>query len=209
MKSISIYYTHFTQPLPAHQFQSYLQTLPIDLKQKVQRYIRWQDQHASLFARLLLQQALQSYQLDLTKLQYTEYQRPFVCDEIDFNLAHSGEYVLCAITENARLGLDIEQIRPVELQHFQSIFTANQWHRLNQQTDFQLFFKLWTQKESIIKADGRGLNVRLNTIEVTNQQVQLQQTWFLHEISDFLPHYASHLATNQSNIAVKLQFIAF
>jgi len=206
---IQIYYTQFNQPLPSAQFQAYLETLPIELQKKIQGFIRWQDQHASLFARLLLQHALQPYQLNLQQLQYTKYKRPFVNNKIDFNLAHSGEYVLCAITENQRLGIDIEQVRPIEIQHFQSILTQNQWNALNQTAEPPLFFKFWTQKESAIKADGRGLHLALNNIESINNQVQLQQTWFLHEITDFLPDYACHLATDKTNIEIHCQFKSF
>jgi 4'-phosphopantetheinyl transferase len=206
---IQIYYTRFNQPLPTAQFQTYAKTLPIDLQQKIKRFVRWQDQHASLFARLLLQHALQPYQFNLQQVQYTEYQRPFINYPIDFNLAHSGEYVLCAMTENQRLGIDIEQVRPIEIQHFQSILTKNQLNALNQASDSQLFFKFWTQKESAIKADGRGLHLALNNIESINNQVQLQQTWFLHEITDFLPDYVCHLATEKKNIEINCQFKSF
>ncbi|WP_353571958.1 4'-phosphopantetheinyl transferase superfamily protein [Candidatus Albibeggiatoa sp. nov. BB20] len=209
MNLIQIYYTYFNQPLSSKQFQAYIETLPIDLQQKIKRFVRWQDQHASLFARLLLRQALQAYQLELQQIQYTEYQRPFVNYPIDFNLAHSGEYVLCAITEVGHLGIDIEQVRPIEIQHFKSILTPNQWNAVNRNTDPQLFFKFWTQKESAIKADGRGLSVALNNLESINHQIQLQQTWFLHEITDFLPDYTCHLATDRANIKISYQFKSF
>lgn len=201
-----IYYTQFNQPLSPDLFKTYLHTLPTDLQHKVQRFVRWQDQHASLFARLLLQEALQPYQLTLQQIRYTEYQRPYIYHSPDFNVAHSGEYVICAIMEQGRIGIDIEKIRPVEMQHFTSIFSSNQQQALAQAANkLDLFFKFWTQKESAIKADGRGLNIELDTIESVNSQVQLEHTWFLHEMTHFLPDYACHLATDQQDINVKFQ----
>ena len=208
MNNIKLYFTHFRQPLPSVQFSSYLQMLPTNLQKKVQKFVRWQDQHASLFARLLLQRGLRSYDIQLDEIKYTQYQRPYIDKDIDFNLAHSGEYVVCAITETGRIGIDIEQVRSLELQHFKSTLTTSQWQVVT--ANPSLFFEFWTQKESVIKADGRGMYLPLDQIEPVHNQVILQaDTWFLHEIKDFLPHYVCHLATDQLNIKIKQELVSF
>ncbi len=210
MQHVQLYYTYFDQPLAAKKFQSYLYTLPTDLQIKIQKFIRWQDQHASLFARLLLQCALQPYQYNLQQLRYTEYKRPFINQKIDFNLAHSGCYVLCAISPSGRVGIDIEQMRSIEIQHFRAILSENQWNAVKDNKNIALFFKFWTQKESVIKADGRGMYVELKQIEPLNNQVKLEQnTWFLHQITTFLPDYICYLATDKQKINVDLQFKTF
>ena len=208
MNKVKLYYTQFFQPLSSTRFLTYLQMLPVDLQEKVQKFVRWQDQHACLFARLLLQHALKPYNIQLDEIKYTQYQRPYVDKDIDFNLAHSGEYVICAITEVGRVGVDIEQVRNVDLQHFKSILTANQRQAVT--ANSSLFFEFWTQKESVIKANGRGMYLPLDQIETVHNQVILEtDTWFLYEVQDFLPHYVCHLATDKLNVEIKQKLVSF
>lgn len=206
---LKIYYTYFDKPLA--NYNSYFQTLPQATQHKIQSFRRWQDQHSCLLGRLLLRQAISEYNLDLAQLKYDQYQRPyFSTSNIDFNIAHAGSYVLCAIAQNARLGIDIELIRNVELKYFKSVFNHNQLLQLKTAQNMNLFFNLWTQKESIIKADGRGLQLPLANIEVIDQKAYLEQKcWFVHEITNFLPDYACHLAIDQPNANMKWIFLCF
>ncbi len=106
MQHVQLYYTYFDQPLAAKKFQSYLYTLPTDLQIKIQKFIRWQDQHASLFGRLLLQCGLQPYQYHLQQLKYTEYNRPFINQK-----AGASHWVTtrCAIMSQLNLVVPVQE----------------------------------------------------------------------------------------------------
>ena len=59
-----------------------------------------------------------------------------------------------------------------------------------------VFYDFWTKKESVIKADGRGLEIPLNEFEVINNSVCINSsTWHLQEliVND---NYKAHLATS-------------
>jgi 4'-phosphopantetheinyl transferase len=91
---------------------------------------------------------------------------------IGFNLSHSGDRAAIAITSGAPVGIDIEQIRPLD---DWAAITArffsqreNQWlHALPLAEQLTGFYRLWTLKEAVLKADGRGLSFPLSEIEIT------------------------------------------
>ena len=75
--------------------------------------------------------------------------------DCDFNLSHSGSLVACALTKTGRVGVDIEVIRPVQAAALlRRILSPRE--DTPAQTDDQTFFRLWTQKEAVIKAEGNG-----------------------------------------------------
>ena len=73
-----------------------------------------------------------------------------------FNISHSKEYVALAIASKP-VGVDVEQIRPYrkELIDFFSNESIN---------DEESFFRVWTMKEAILKANGVGLNGNIKSI---------------------------------------------
>ncbi|MCB1877847.1 MAG: 4'-phosphopantetheinyl transferase superfamily protein [Chromatiales bacterium] len=90
--------------------------------------------------------------------------RPRLAGEtkLDFNLSHSGSWVILAYGEG-RVGVDIEQVRrrnwegiadawyhPEELRWLRSDLSLTE--RLRQ------FYRLWVLKEALVKCLGQGLN---------------------------------------------------
>ncbi|EMY71943.1 4'-phosphopantetheinyl transferase family protein [Leptospira vanthielii] len=96
--------------------------------------------------------------------------KPFLTDgRAYFNLSHSNNQIVCAISEKDQIGIDIEEIIKIEESVFINIFTANELSYLcNFEDDNKTieFFKIWTAKESFVKADGRGLLLPLKNINV-------------------------------------------
>lgn len=75
-----------------------------------------------------------------------------------FNLSESGDYVAIALS-NQEIGIDIEKIVSVtdmNLLAAERIFTPNECLWMRETKTQERFFYLWTQKESILKAGGRG-----------------------------------------------------
>lgn len=90
---------------------------------------------------------------------------------IKFNLSHSSEFALLAVTQGLTVGVDLEWIKPdfatddiaerffsaTEVQTLQSLPAAHQ---------AEAFFSCWTRKEAYIKALGEGLSVPLESFAV-------------------------------------------
>ena len=149
---IDIFYTSFKNPLAEDRYSEYLSVLPLDLREKNARFLRWKDQHAHLFGKLLLIEALKHHNIEdniWDLISYNAHKRPyFTADGYDFNISHSGEYVLCAIGKNIRLGIDIEINRERNFNDFQNLMTATQWNEINNsENPIQTFYKYWTIKE--------------------------------------------------------------
>ncbi|MBL6446017.1 4'-phosphopantetheinyl transferase superfamily protein [Fulvivirga sp. 29W222] len=210
---IDIYTTTFKEPLKPAVFSEYLSRLPSDLIEMNSRYLRWQNRHAHLLGRLLLVEALKAYGIESNiwnSIKYNEYKRPYLTlNEYDFNISHSGDFVTCAIGKNIRLGIDIEENRKVNLKHFRNIMTLGQWDEINSASaPLKVFYKYWTIKESVIKADGRGFYIPLDELEVEQNSVQFEdKLWFVKEI-EFANGYSASLATDQPS-SFKMHYIDF
>lgn len=98
-------------------------------------------------------------------LQTVGQGKPTLLDhpECHFNLSHSGDQAVLAISE-APVGIDIEsrdrRIDPHKLG--QAVFCAPEMaaiERANGSTAHTLFFRFWTAKEAIMKLTGEGFSL--------------------------------------------------
>lgn len=90
---------------------------------------------------------------------------------LDFNWSHSGEHAMVAVArELPELGVDIEQRRerPRVLALAQRFFAEGEHATLRQLPPVrrnEAFLRLWTAKEAVLKAHGRGLAYGLERVE--------------------------------------------
>ena len=92
--------------------------------------------------------------------------------DLHFSVSHSGNVGVCAVGRNHPVGIDVEQIRTgVEDTLASRVCTPNEraaLERIPAQARPAAFFTLWTHKEALVKADGRGLRVELKTVDVAS-----------------------------------------
>jgi 4'-phosphopantetheinyl transferase len=210
LKIIHILFTKIPDTLPEDVYKNYLIFLPESMRERHFRFRWWQDRAANLFSKILLIKGLQKFGFDHTSLEelnFNQYGRPYLAGLIDFNISHSGDYVLCAIGKEVRLGIDIEKIKPVDFTEFESLMTAGQWQIIKNSSDpLKTFFKFWAIKESIIKADGRGLGVPLNEIIINDHFGYYEEEWHLRELQ-FDENYCANLACDLANPIINFEQI--
>lgn len=90
-----------------------------------------------------------------------------------FNLAHSENLLVIAMTHCSPLGIDVEQIRPIPdvMKVAEQFFSQSEsiWLRtLPEGEQLEAFYKLWTCKEACLKATGEALSEMLPEIEAAS-----------------------------------------
>lgn len=208
-----IYYTKILKQLPKDIFLKYICLLPDELIDKNNRLKLWQDQHLNLFGKLLLLDMLNKNgynKLTLEQIRYKKYSKPFFDSTIDFNISHSGEYVICAMTDNGSIGVDIEEIKPCVFLDFTNIMTREQWKIIeNSNNPMTRFFEFWAIKESVIKADSRGLSIPLEEISIqTDSAFCMGKKWNIKKLL-INKNYACYLATDQLQTKLQIQYVNY
>ncbi len=165
---------------PASQVQSLLQTLTADEQQRAVHYHFERDRRRFIVGRGLLRAILGRYVHAHPSLQrfrsnpYGKLALDIHADQemLEFNLSHSSDLVLYAISRGRRVGIDLERIRP--LSDVESIarrsFSPREYavlHGLPESVKLEAFFTCWTRKEAYIKARGEGLSLPLDGFDVT------------------------------------------
>ena len=89
-----------------------------------------------------------------------------------FSLSHSGDQAVLAVSDQREIGIDIERVRPLDhLDLARRYFHPNEVSAIEgvRPPDEQLlaFFRIWTLKEAIVKAIGKGLSIPLDTFDVS------------------------------------------
>jgi 4'-phosphopantetheinyl transferase len=93
-------------------------------------------------------------------------------EPLNFNLAHSHDLVLYAITRNRQIGIDLERLRtdfPCE-EISEQFFSPRENAALlavPQSERHEAFFRCWTRKEAYVKARGEGLSLPLQAFDVS------------------------------------------
>lgn len=72
-----------------------------------------------------------------------------------FNLSHSGDRVLCALSDEGEVGVDIEQVRPRREGLPRYALSDREFSAFD--GSWEDFFRLWTLKEAYVKYQGGSI----------------------------------------------------
>jgi 4'-phosphopantetheinyl transferase len=153
-------------------------------RNKIDGYLRQEDKERSLLGDLLTRRMLLLFSGDaattLEPFAVDIYGKPYLESKADlhFNLSHSGDWIVCAVG-SAPLGIDVEHIRKVNTaaiaNHYFSQEEKASLLNLPEAERLSFFYRIWTLKESYIKAIGKGLSEPLDqfTIRVAGSAITL------------------------------------
>lgn len=133
------------------------------------------------------------------EIDYLPKGKPIFKDQRSFfNISHSGDMVVCAWCINHPVGVDIEKIKSVELSDFTRVMNHKQWQIINSASSpIKKFFEFWSIKESVIKADGRGLSMNLKRLNVHPNKVSYDQHHWHYQQLNLNDKYAASVAAKQ------------
>jgi 4'-phosphopantetheinyl transferase len=115
-------------------------------------------------------------------------------DKLEFNLSHSHEVALIAVTREKEIGVDVERVREdfAFAEVAERYFTAKEVSALRALPgglQRRAFYQCWTSKEAFLKARGVGLSGELDEVEIVlagEGPVQVKSTlpgWYLSELN--------------------------
>ncbi|MHA4807237.1 4'-phosphopantetheinyl transferase family protein [Flavitalea flava] len=204
---ISIYYSNIRTLSSDDLMNRALTLFPDPLQKSILRYRTREDRLRAFAGKLLLLRSIKDCSFDkgqsLYDLKYTPYNRPYFDGQPDFNITHSGDYALLGITTTGKIGIDIERIAPLHFHDLKEIFTIKEWDAIRHSPlPEKKFYEIWTKKESIVKAVGRGLNIPFTQFQVDGSLVEIENQCFRIFELDIDTHYYSCFATNGEAPAV-------
>jgi 4'-phosphopantetheinyl transferase len=117
-------------------------------------------------------------------------------DPIAFNLSHSRTIAVLAVAHGQPVGVDVEDVRPIEPEVAARFFSAAELAALSPlqgEAWVTGFYRCWTRKEAILKAEGVGLYRALDSFDVSLRadepaellasRAAFRYPWKLHHLS--------------------------
>lgn len=161
--------------LPKHSdhLDAYWHILTDTERKRAEKFRKPADGNCYILSRGILRQTLADcLDSDPAELvfQHNENGKPFLpgCT-LEFNLSHSRDRLLIAVTETRAVGVDIEFRRdglPITT-------IAERWFAPTENEFFQrggkrrdAFFDIWAKKEAFVKARGEGIFCELNSFAI-------------------------------------------
>lgn len=145
-----------------------LEGLSLYRKQKIERCLQEKGRKQNLGAELLLEQVLKQYGKSEDQIVRSENGKPEI-EGFYFNLSHAQDYVICVVADNP-VGCDIEAIKEAPLRIAERYFSERENEQLNSvhtiEEKSEMFYRMWTIKESYLKMTGEGLQVPFKCVEV-------------------------------------------
>lgn len=143
--------------------------------------------------------------------QTTDFGKPFIPGTFNFSISYSGNFAVCAVSTVNQLGIDVEIIKDINFPDFSNYFNDAEWSKIIDSEDPQrIFFHYWTRKESVLKADGRGLYVDLRDVMVDETTGRINDStiqYYLSSLPDLGDNVAFSLCTDQPNILLTVERI--
>lgn len=109
-------------------------------------------------------------------ISVNDFGKPIADNGLHFNLSHSGEYVLFALSDK-EIGCDIEKSRNINPEKLGKIvFCDNEMTEIKNFSDQkQYFFNLWTRKESLLKCIGKGFHQNSKSVDVSRNICKIEE----------------------------------
>lgn len=154
-------------------FSMCYQTVSGDRRRKVDSYLRMKDKKLSLAAGLLTDCGLSAYGLrerDVT-LALEKNGKPYLpaYPQIHFNLSHSENMAL-AVFAGTETGCDIEKIQEADMALAEKFLHPGEYAYIARQpkgrSRDEAFYRIWTLKESFVKAVGAGMMLPFHFFEI-------------------------------------------
>lgn len=185
------WYKYDIRDLTDAEYNKWYSLMSTDKQRRVDRFRFLDDKKRTVAGEMLARKAIAEWcgvAPESMSFGIKEHGKPYAKDlSIEFNISHSGDMVICAVDNNP-IGIDIEQIRPIDLTVAKRICSEEELlylfnHAPTEQdftytTDTEIltrFFELWTAKEAYGKCIGNGIeNLKKNIQKKSTQHFTVE-----------------------------------
>ena len=181
--------------------------------ERISKFVFLEDRKRALVGRLSIRAAISKglgVPWSKIELSRTDKGKPCLTGEFiyrypnasnfNFNISHHGDYVVIATEEGSLVGVDVMRIemprssKTIEefFHTMRKLFTTKEWSFINspldQHSKLANFYRLWTLKESYLKATGEGISLDLQLLEfsilspLTQENIQTNTRVSIHQI---------------------------
>lgn len=199
---IKIYYSDISNL----NIEDHLDDVSAYRREKLNKSKQLLNKKQGLGAELLLNFAVKEICPELAlplNIQLGQYGKPF-CEELPicFSLSHSGNFSACAVCET-EIGLDIQKPSCFKENLAKRYFTLTEREYIyNSEDRDKAFTKIWTMKESYIKALGTGLNTAMNSFSV------IPEPYVSSESSEIFRIYSSSIENSCFSVCGSGEYIS-
>lgn len=178
------WYKYDIRELTDAEYNKWYSLMSEDKQQRVDRFRFVDDKKRTVAGEMFVRKAIAEWcgvTPESIIFGIKEHGKPYAKNlGVEFNISHSGDMVVCAVDDKP-VGIDIEQIRPIDLTVAKRICTDEELlqlfgHTPTEQdftytTDTEIltrFFELWTAKEAYGKCMGTGIdNIKVDTKRIS------------------------------------------
>jgi len=172
--SVDLWCVHLDESITPALLAQYCRLLSPQELEQAERFRSQADRLRAIVGRVLMRWALSQYrQIEPADWQFaaTVLGKPYIQSPeglgLQLNLSHSRDVTVCAITIDHDVGVDVEAMdRHAQYTRIAERFFAPQEaqmvHSLPADKQAETFIRLWTLKEALLKACGRGLSLPLD-----------------------------------------------
>lgn len=165
-------------------FFSYYEKLSAQRRKKIDGYRMKKDKMLSLGAGILIDKGLEKFGLREANVRIAEkmHGKPYFPDypDIHFNVSHSKKMVV-AVFADVEVGCDIEYVDSVDLKIAERFFCKPEYEFImghQEQERKEAFYRIWTIKESFMKAVGSGMTLPMDKFYVKiGRDIQVEQCY--------------------------------
>lgn len=190
-----------------------LQNISSSRRKKVMDYLQEDDRKRCLGAGILLAKILPLFGDSPENITVDPKGKP-MAERVHFNLSHSGDLVICAVGRKA-VGCDVEKIGKEPegvVNHFFHRSEAEYLQRFRKAERDEMFFRLWTLKESYIKMTGEGMHLPLQDFELLPDEERIRvrrdkKILSCHMMEYRIPGYKISVCAEEGDFADCVEFV--
>ncbi len=114
---------------------------------------------------------------------FNEDGKPYLTNDVYFNISHSGKYVVIAVSPFGEIGVDVQEKEEISVEKANFFLGENAMNNITPQINY-FYSYIWCRKEAFLKCLGTGWNLKeTSDISVLKTKFVFQDNTFC--LSDY------------------------